>query len=110
MAIEWTKDKLTGEFIKQTRRNTKAFNRVANALEQINDQNKLHFNQDEERMGVIHDLVESNKKVVEINTKFYRIFSVVFVSVFILLILAIIVLAGAERAIELFPSVFSGLI
>ena len=76
----------------QVSKNTEAFNGVMGALNQINDQNVLHMSKDDARAEVI-------KKLVDGNEKFYKITTYIILAV----IGALIVLAGAEKALKFLP-------
>lgn len=104
MTNKYTKDKLMDMIFEnqkiisdQVERNIIAFNEMKSALAQINDDNKLHRSKDGERDQAIKDLVAGNNK-------FYKIFSYLL----IILVIALIVLAGAEKALRFIPNV-SGL-
>ena len=92
MQDKYTKDRLIREFIEQSQRNTEAFIGMKDALEDINDQNKLHALNEDKRYQVIQSMVDSNNKVYKLIT-----------TILLLLIVALIVLAGAEKALTLFP-------
>lgn len=96
----YTKDKLL-EIVfenqkvisKQVEKNTEAFLGVKEALRQINDQNILHISKDDARAEVV-------KKLVDGNEKFYKIVSYIL----IVLIAAVVILAGAEKALKFIPN------
>ena len=92
MQDKYTKDRLIREFIEQSQRNTEAFIGMKDALEDINDQNKLHALNEDKRYQIIQSMVDSNNKVYKLIT-----------TILLLLIVALIVLAGAEKALTLFP-------
>jgi hypothetical protein len=92
MQDKYTKDRLIREFIEQSKKNTEAFVGVKDALENINDQNKLHALNEDGRYQIIQSMVDSNNKVYKLIT-----------TILLLLIVALIVLAGAEKALTLFP-------
>lgn len=76
----------------QVERNIVAFNKIESALQQINDNNTLHFSKDNERDNTIKSLIVSNNK-------FYKTISYVLV----IMVMALVVLAGAEKALEFIP-------
>lgn len=89
---KYTKDYLIKEFINISKRNIEAFDGVKEALNQINDQNALHNSKETDRNEVIKRLVDSNEK-------FYRATTYILLA----LIFALIVLAGAEKALKFLP-------
>jgi len=90
--VVYTKDKLIEELVCMNRRSVEALNGVKNALKLINDFNILHTSKEDTRYSTIKSLVDSNNKT-------YRLFSIVV----IVLIAAIIILAGAEKALKFMP-------
>jgi hypothetical protein len=91
MQDKYTKDRLIKEFIEQSSRNTEAFVGMKDALEKINDQNNLHALKEDGRYEIIKSMVDSNNKVYKLIT-----------TILLLLIAALIVRAGAEKALTLF--------
>jgi len=92
MSNTYTKDKLIKEVITGNRRMSRAMNNVSNALEKINDQNVLHTTAVENNNKIIQKLVTSNK---------WADWS--FRLIVLLLIAALIVIAGAEKAFKILP-------
>ena len=90
--IKYTKDCLIKEFIDISKRNIEAFDGVKEALNQINDQNILHNTKEDDRNETVKRLVESNERFYKTTT--YLLLSLIF---------ALIVLAGAEKALEFLP-------
>lgn len=88
----YTKDKLIEILIEQVKKNTEAFDGVKAALEKINDQNILHAQGENSRNDVV-------KKMVDGNEKFYKIVTYLL----ILLVVTLVVLAGAEKALKFLP-------
>ena len=72
-------------FVEIIKNNTEAMNRVANAVEVLNDQNAMHYQKDDERDTTTREVIASNKAVLRI---------------FYITILALIVLAGAEKLFQ----------
>ena len=97
--MKYTKEKLTDLLFEnqkilsdQVTKNTVAFNGVMDALNNINDQNVLHMSKDDARADVI-------KKLVDGNEKFYKVITyIILISVG-----ALVILAGAEKALKFFP-------
>ncbi len=65
--------------------NTEAMNKVANAVDVLNDQNNMHYQKDDIRDSSLNELVASNKAMQKI---------------FYISIMALIVLAGAEKLFQ----------
>lgn len=78
----------------QVERNISAFNKMESTLTQINDENRLHRSKDDCRDQTIQDLVVGNNK-------FYKTFSYLLV----VLVIALVVLAGAEKALKFIPAI-----
>lgn len=109
----WDFNRLLTVFIDSTQKQTEAFNNVAGAIHEMNDKNALHFEQDTDRMDIVEANTIATHELIKSQEKYYKLFSkvvIIFVGVFVLLILAILVLAGAEKAVQLFPDFFGGLI
>ena len=80
-----TKDELTLKFIDLSEKSTKYMERVSNVLYELNDNNKLH------------------KQAIDINTSATKEMTKSFNKVwyiFLLAILALVVLAGAEKVLK----------
>lgn len=71
--------------IKIVKNNTQAMNRVANAVDVLNDQNALHYKDDDDRDDTLKELVASSKATQ---------------TIFYIVICALIVLAGAEKVFQ----------
>lgn len=82
-----TKDDLYRIIIDYNKENVKQTQKIANALESINDNNLLHSRVVDENTQAIKALVSSNS---------------LYKQVLIMLITALIVLAGAEKALQFF--------
>ena len=100
MNEKYTKDKLMDMLFDnqkiisdQVERNITAFNQMTSSLNSLNDNNKLHRDKDDDRQQTLKTLVASNNK-------FYKVFSYLL----IILVIAIIVLAGAEKALKFIPT------
>lgn len=100
MTGRYTKDKLMDIIFEnqktisdQVERNILAFNEMKSSLQQINEDNRLHRAKDGDRDLTIKNLVSGNNK-------FYRIFSYLL----IILVISVVVLAGAEKALKFFPT------
>jgi predicted RNA binding protein with dsRBD fold (UPF0201 family) len=65
-------------------RNTQAFDKVSAAINTLNDQNELHVKKEDEWCSTLREVVASNKAVM---TLFYLVTG------------AVIILAGAEKAL-----------
>lgn len=99
MPTKYTKDHLIDIIFEnqkiitdQGERNIMAFQEMKSALKQLNDDNRLHRTKDGDRDQAIKDLVVGNNK-------FYKLFSYLL----ILLIIALVILAGAEKALKFIP-------
>lgn len=105
-ADKYTKDKLIAEIIDSNRKITEFTGKVASALDAINDSNILHKQSiehigektDENRAAIIEQ-AQAIKRLVEVNNKFLAIFRWMIIT----LVGAIIILAGAEKALKFFP-------
>jgi hypothetical protein len=76
-------------FVEIIKNNTEAMNRVANAFDAMNDQNALHYAKDDSR----EDTIRKNTVVTETVVK-------TFYTIMILLVGAMVVLAGAEKVFQ----------
>lgn len=109
----WDFNRLLTVFIDSTQKQTEALNNVANALHEMNDKNALHFQQDNSRMEIVETNTVTTHELVKSQERYYNLFSklvIIFVAILVLLIIAMVVLAGAEKAVDLFPNFFGGLI
>lgn len=91
---KYTKDKLIDELLVHNREVAKYMANIAGALENINDTNVLHANAINKNSEVVKNLVEVNSSFL----KFIR-------WILIVLVAAIIVLAGAEKVLDFLPPV-----
>ena len=89
------KDQYIKEIVAGNRKMTSAMVGIKGALEKINDNNILHCQVLTNNTEALRILSEKNK-AADWTIK----------TIIILLLLAIIVLAGAKQAVELFPSIF----
>lgn len=71
-------------FVELIKNNTEAMNKVANAVEVMNDQNAMHYQKDGDRDTTLKELVSSSKAIQKI---------------FYIVVCALIVIAGAEKAL-----------
>jgi Na+/alanine symporter len=94
MTEKYTKDRLIGILIEQVEKNTTAFNGVQNALKNINDNNILHSSKDNENYETVRQLIKTWGTV-------YKLVTILL----ILLTLAIVILAGAEKVGEIAPKI-----
>ena len=94
MAEKYTKDKLIDELLTHNREVAKYMSNIAGALENINDSNVLHANAITANTTVI-------KSMVEVNSSFLRFIR----WILIVLVAAIIVLAGAEKVLQFLPPI-----
>lgn len=89
---KYTKDKLIDELLIHNREVAKYMANIAGALENVNDSNLLHANAISKNTEVVKNMVEVNSSFL----KFIR-------WILIVLVAAIIVLAGAEKVLEFLP-------
>lgn len=94
MAQKYTKDKLIDELLVHNREMTKYMANIAGALENINDSNTLHA-------GAINNNTQAIQNMVEVNSSFLKFIRWILV----VLVAAIIVLAGAEKVLEFIPPI-----
>jgi len=85
-------DKILKLFVDSNQKTTEALFGIKEALNKINDQNKLHCNVLNQNTDKLREMVAGNKSLIKI-----------FQWVIISLISALIILAGAEKAIGLIP-------
>lgn len=86
-----TKDKLIEMFIESNASMVKFTANLDNTLKALNDNNKLHAD-------VLADNTEQIKLLVKSNAKFLNLFNIIL----LLAVAALVVLAGAEKALEYF--------
>lgn len=91
---EMTKSDLMRVIIEGNRKMTEATMGVKDALRDLNDNNVLHRQALDNNTKVVQDLVTCNRTV----TNMIR-------WVFIILVLALVVLAGAEKVLEFLPDI-----
>ena len=94
MAEKYTKDKLIDELLTHNREVARYMATIGGTLEKLNDTNLLHANAISSNSAVIKDMVA-------VNTSFLRYVRWILVTV----ILALIVLAGAEKALDFIPKI-----
>ncbi len=91
----YTKDDLFSLFIEVQKENTKYMGQVATALDSINDNNVLHSK-------AINDNASATMEMVRVFNRFFNGYFKVMFFAFILIIAALIVIAGAEKAFDIF--------
>ncbi len=89
---KYTKDKLIDELITHNREVAKYMSNIAVALSKVNDSNVLHANAITGNTSII-------KNMVEVNSSFLNFIRWILV----VLVLAVIVLAGAEKILKFIP-------
>jgi hypothetical protein len=92
MTIKYTKDKLIDELMAHNKEVVKYMGNIAASLDKINDSNILHS-------GTINANSEVIREMVNINSSFLKLFR----WIMIVLVAAIIILAGAEKALKFLP-------
>lgn len=92
--MKYTKDLLIQEFLEQSKTMTKYVERLDNTLRQINDDNRLH------KEAILANTEAINRMVIS-NDRFIKLFG----TIMLILVGALVILAGAEKAIQ-----FGGLI
>jgi hypothetical protein len=90
--MKYTKDKLIEELLSHNTEVVKQMANIANSLQNINDSNLLHSK-------TIDDNTLSIKKMVEVNGSFLKMFRFIL----IIVVAALIILAGAEKVTKLLP-------
>lgn len=93
MTVKYTRDKLIEILLQHNQEVAVHMSHIANALENLNDSNTLHSN-------AINANSEAIKQMAETNGAFIKFFRWVMVAI----ILALIVLAGAEEALKFVPT------
>ena len=93
MAEKYTKDKLIEELLTHNQAVAGYMAHIADALQNINDSNTLHANAIDENTTEIKNMVKVNSSFLD----FVR-------WILIVLVLAIIVLAGAEKVLDFLPA------
>ena len=96
MARKYTKDQLIKEVIKAHGRVCDLSSRFDNTIKQVNDNNVLH------RLELAN-----NTEALRLMTKVAKVIMWAFGSLFALIIIALIILAGAEKALNYWPSIIS---
>ena len=89
---KYTKDKLIDELLVHNREVAKYMSNIAGALSNVNDSNILHTSS-------ITDNTSAIKDMARINSSFLSFFRWILAA----LILAVIVLAGAEKVLKFLP-------
>ena len=90
-----TKDELTNKFIELNEKTVKYMGQVSNVLYQLNDNNKLHRQAIDVNTVATKDMASSTK---EMTKSFNKVWIILWV-----IILALIVLAGAEKVLNFLP-------
>jgi hypothetical protein len=85
------------KLIKVLIRNSNAMKGLEHALDKINDQNALHN-------GAFTQVVDKNTEALNAFCKSNKSSDRLFITIVLLLLVAVIILAGAKQAIELFLS------
>jgi uncharacterized surface anchored protein len=100
MVTKYTKDELIKVILKNQKtissqivKNTEAFEGVKGALETLNDNNVLHNASEDVRNVTVAKLVAGNEK-------FYKTINYILM----VLVAALVILAGAEKALKFFPN------
>lgn len=87
--MKYTKDLLIQEFLEQSKTMTKYVERLDNTLRQINDDNRLH------KEAILAN-TEAINRMVTSNDRFIKLFG----TIMLILVGALVILAGAEKAIQ----------
>ena len=87
--MKYTKDLLIQEFLEQSKTMTKYVERLDNTLRQINDDNRLH------KEAILANTEAINRMVIS-NDRFIKLFG----TIMLILVGALVILAGAEKAIK----------
>ena len=90
-----TKDELTNKLIDLNEKSVKYMERVSNVLVQLNDNNKLHKQAIDVNTTATKDMASSTKAMTKSFNKVWVILWII--------ILALIVLAGAEKVLNFLP-------
>jgi len=93
MTEKYTKDKLIEELLVHNQAVAGYMAHIASALEDINDANTLHAN-------AINENTTEIKNMIKVNSSFLGFIR----WILIVLVLAIIVLAGAEKVLDFLPT------
>ena len=101
-----TKDKLIKEIIDGNKKTTRALVGIEGALEKINDNNVLHSESFTQAIQGNTQAFNNNAQALRLLCEKNKAADWTIKTIIILLLLAIIVLAGAKQAVELFPNVF----
>lgn len=86
--MKYTKDRLLDEFLNQSREMVKYVEKIDGTLREMNDQNKLHTT-------ALLKNTEAVQIMVAGNDRFIKTFSIIMM----VLVLALVTLAGAEKII-----------
>ena len=90
-----TKDELTNKFIELNQKTVKYMGQVSNVLYQLNDNNKLHRQAIDINTVATKDMASSTK---EMTKSFNKVWVILWI-----IVLALIVLAGAEKVLNFLP-------
>jgi len=90
-----TKDELTNKFIELNEKSVKYMGQVSNILYQLNDNNKLHKQAIDINTVATKDMASSTK---EMTKSFNKVWVILWI-----IVLALIVLAGAEKVLNFLP-------
>jgi len=90
-----TKDELTNKFIELNEKSVKYMGQVSNVLTQLNDNNKLHKQAIDINTVATKDMASSTK---EMTKSFNKVWVILWI-----IVLALIVLAGAEKVLNFLP-------
>ena len=87
--MKYTKDQLIHEFLEQSKMMTKYIERLDGTLRQVNDDNRLH------KEAILAN-TEAINKMIGANDKFIKLFG----TIMLILVGALVILAGAEKALK----------
>lgn len=91
-----TNKQLTDKFIDLTEKSVLYMERVSNVLSELNDNNKLHTQSIINGNEAIKVNTNATKDMTKSFDKFFKVFTIV--------ILALILLAGAEKVLKFLPN------
>lgn len=101
MVKNYSSEYLTKELLQLSRSTVEALTGLKDTLEKINDGNVLHSQKEDQRYAITNTMVESNKQLIKQNNTFIKVFYVVL----FVLVAALVVLAGAEKALKIIPPI-----
>ena len=87
--MKYTKDQLIQEFLEQSKMMTKYVERLDGTLRQVNHDNRLHKEAILANTDAINRMVSSNDKFIKL-----------FGTIMLILVGALVILAGAEKALK----------